>query len=84
MTTETVTSTKELLTEFVRDMPDKITLAEAIEELQRRIAAELGFRLIDHRMELYAVPLDAPVHAAEEREAARAARTARAARREEH
>lgn len=34
MTTETVTSTKELLTEFVRDMPDKITLAEAIEELQ--------------------------------------------------
>ena len=34
MTTEIVTSTKELLTEFVRDMPDKITLAEAIEELQ--------------------------------------------------
>ncbi len=34
MITETVTSTKELLTEFVRDMPDKITLAEAIEELQ--------------------------------------------------
>ena len=34
MTTETVTSTKELLTEFVRDMPDKITSAEAIEELQ--------------------------------------------------
>jgi len=57
---------------------------EAIEELQRRIAAELGFRLIDHRMELYAIPLDAPAHAAEEREAARAARTARAARREEH
>jgi Fur family ferric uptake transcriptional regulator len=57
---------------------------EAIEELQRQIAAELGFRLIDHRLELYAIPLDAPAHGAEEREAARAARTARAARREEH
>ncbi len=34
MTTETVNSTKELLTEFVRDLPEKITLAEAIEELQ--------------------------------------------------
>ena len=33
---------------------------EAIEELQRRIATELGFRLIDHRLELYGVPLDAP------------------------
>ena len=26
-----------------------------LEELQRRIAARLGFRLVDHRMELYAV-----------------------------
>ena len=34
MTTETAISTKELLTEFARDLPDKITLAEAIEELQ--------------------------------------------------
>ena len=34
MTTETAISTKELLTEFVRDLPEKITLAEAIEELQ--------------------------------------------------
>jgi len=34
MTTETAMSTKELLTEFVRDLPEKITLAEAIEELQ--------------------------------------------------
>ena len=33
-----------------------------LEELQRRIAARLGFRLVDHRMELYgvAVPPDAP------------------------
>jgi Fur family ferric uptake transcriptional regulator len=29
-----------------------------IEELQRRIADRLGFRLVDHRMELYGVPLD--------------------------
>jgi Fur family ferric uptake transcriptional regulator len=30
---------------------------EEIEALQSRIAAELGFRLVDHRLELYAVPL---------------------------
>jgi Fur family ferric uptake transcriptional regulator len=30
-----------------------------IEELQKRIAARLGYRLVDHRMELYAVPLTA-------------------------
>ena len=29
-----------------------------IEELQRRIAEKLGYRLVDHRMELYGVPLD--------------------------
>jgi len=28
---------------------------EELEELQRRIAARLGFRLVDHRMELYGV-----------------------------
>jgi Fur family ferric uptake transcriptional regulator len=28
-----------------------------LEELQRRIAARLGFRLVDHRMELYGVTL---------------------------
>lgn len=32
--------------------------SEEIERLQERIAAELGFRLVDHRLELYAVPLD--------------------------
>ena len=30
---------------------------EELEELQRRIAARLGFRLVDHRMELYGVTL---------------------------
>ena len=29
-----------------------------IEALQERIARELGFRLVDHRLELYGVPLD--------------------------
>ncbi len=28
-----------------------------LEALQERIAARLGFRLVDHRMELYAVPI---------------------------
>ncbi len=31
--------------------------SEEIELLQDRIAKELGFRLVDHRLELYAVPL---------------------------
>lgn len=31
---------------------------DAIEALQRKIAEELGFKLVDHRLELYAVPLD--------------------------
>jgi Fur family ferric uptake transcriptional regulator len=31
-----------------------------IEKLQRRVAAKLGYRLIDHRLELYAVPIDYP------------------------
>jgi len=30
----------------------------AIEELQNRIARELGYRLVDHRLELYGVPLE--------------------------
>jgi Fur family transcriptional regulator, ferric uptake regulator len=30
-----------------------------IEELQQKIAERLGYRLVDHRMELYAVPADA-------------------------
>lgn len=29
-----------------------------LEQLQRRIAEKLGFRLVDHRMELYGVSLD--------------------------
>lgn len=30
---------------------------EEIEKLQRFVARELGYRLVDHRLELYAVPL---------------------------
>ena len=32
--------------------------SEEIERLQREIARRLGYRLVDHRLELYAVPLD--------------------------
>jgi Fur family ferric uptake transcriptional regulator len=32
--------------------------SEEIERLQREVARKLGYRLIDHRLELYAVPLD--------------------------
>ncbi|MFC3230013.1 Fur family transcriptional regulator [Marinibaculum pumilum] len=31
---------------------------DEVEALQEKIAARLGYRLIDHRMELYAVPLE--------------------------
>jgi Fur family ferric uptake transcriptional regulator len=31
--------------------------SEEIEEMQRLIAEKLGYRLVDHRLELYAVPL---------------------------
>lgn len=31
---------------------------EEIERLQERIARELGYKLVDHRLELFAVPLD--------------------------
>lgn len=31
---------------------------EKIEKLQEEIARELGYRLVDHRLELFAVPLD--------------------------
>ncbi|MCJ8323820.1 MAG: transcriptional repressor [Rhizobiales bacterium] len=31
---------------------------EEIEQLQRKIAEDLGYKLVDHRMELYAVPID--------------------------
>lgn len=31
---------------------------DEIERLQEEIAAKLGFKLVDHRMELYGVPLD--------------------------
>lgn len=31
---------------------------EEIEKLQREVARRLGYRLVDHRLELYAVPLE--------------------------
>ena len=34
--------------------------SEEIEALQELVARRLGYRLVDHRLELYAVPLDAP------------------------
>ena len=33
---------------------------DEIEAIQREIAKSLGYRLVDHRLELYAVPLDHP------------------------
>lgn len=33
---------------------------EEIEQLQRKVAEKLGYRLVDHRLELYAVPRDKP------------------------
>src|SRR5882757_5013527 len=32
---------------------------EEIEKLQRFVASELGYKLVDHRLELFAVPLEA-------------------------
>jgi Fur family ferric uptake transcriptional regulator len=32
--------------------------SEEIEKLQQEVAARLGFKLVDHRLELYGVPLD--------------------------
>ena len=31
---------------------------EEIEKLQQKIAQKLGYKLVDHRLELYAIPLD--------------------------
>ena len=31
---------------------------EEIEKLQRDVAARLGYKLVDHRLELFAVPLE--------------------------
>ena len=32
--------------------------SEEIERLQAEIARKLGYKLVDHRLELYALPLD--------------------------
>ena len=34
--------------------------SEEIEKLQKEIARQLGYKLVDHRLELYGVPLDRP------------------------
>ncbi|MFD1697091.1 Fur family transcriptional regulator [Roseibium aestuarii] len=41
--------------------------SEEIELLQEAIARSLGYKLVDHRLELYAVPLNAPDVAASEK-----------------
>ncbi len=33
---------------------------DEIEKLQRKIAEELGYTLVDHRLELYAIPMEQP------------------------
>lgn len=37
-----------------------------IEELQKRIAERLGYRLVDHRMELYGVPTNSGIRQSED------------------
>jgi Fur family ferric uptake transcriptional regulator len=39
--------------------------SEEIEKLQTEIARRLGYRLVEHRLELYAVPLEGPKGQAE-------------------
>ena len=41
---------------LVTDMP--VAMTEAIEALQTEIARRLGYRVVYHRLELYAVPID--------------------------
>lgn len=44
---------------------------DEIEALQERIARDLGYRLIDHRLELYGVPLEESASVEAERRSAR-------------
>ena len=37
---------------------DLAKMNEEIEKLQNRVAEQLGYKLVDHRLELYAVPLN--------------------------
>ncbi|HEX9646531.1 MAG TPA: Fur family transcriptional regulator [Alphaproteobacteria bacterium] len=39
---------------------------DEIEKLQREVARKLGYRLVDHRLELYGVPADKPEDADED------------------
>jgi Fur family ferric uptake transcriptional regulator len=40
---------------------------DQIEQLQREVAKRLGYRLVDHRLELYAVPLEAAPKASDKK-----------------
>lgn len=40
---------------------------EEIEKLQRDVAARLGYKLVDHRLELFAVPLNSSLPAGEKK-----------------
>jgi Fur family ferric uptake transcriptional regulator len=42
---------------------------DQIEELQRMVAEKLGYKLVDHRLELYGVPLDSAKDAAKRKKA---------------
>ena len=46
------------LREFTRACVNDMRHDEEIERLQQAIADRLGFRLVDHRLELYGLPLD--------------------------
>jgi Fur family ferric uptake transcriptional regulator len=42
---------------------------DQIEELQRMVAEKLGYKLVDHRLELYGVPLDSTKDASKRKKA---------------
>jgi Fur family ferric uptake transcriptional regulator len=42
---------------------------DQIEELQRMVAEKLGYKLVDHRLELYGVPIDSAKDAAKRKKA---------------
>jgi Fur family ferric uptake transcriptional regulator len=42
---------------------------DQIEELQRMVAEKLGYKLVDHRLELYGVPLDSAKDASKRKKA---------------
>ena len=60
-TSESGPATCDVARRIVRDIKTGKVIEfrnERIEALQEEIARELGYKLVDHRLELYAVPLD--------------------------